>query len=79
VDARLERISKLVDRELTAIETAVAQPDSPPVDLERLESLARLVRQLNLTDTEGITNPYDGVPAELLQEVLKHAQIRKKG
>jgi hypothetical protein len=71
MDARVERIAKLVDNELTLLE------NEERVDLGRLEVLARLVRHLDMTDTAEATNPFDNLPADLLKRVLEHAPTQK--
>jgi len=72
---RLGRISAIVDRELTAIEVGLAVPNPEPAPLGRLEMLARLIRQLDLQDTNtAADNPYEGLPPELLRQVLQHAK-----
>jgi hypothetical protein len=70
---RLERIAALVDRELAMIEKELAAPDVP-APLGRLEMLAKLIRQLDLYDGRQVSdNPYAGLPADLLRQVLQHA------
>ena len=72
---RLGRISAIVDRELTAIEKDLDKPEAEPAPLGRLEMLARLIRQLDLQDTNiAADNPYEGLPPELLRQVLQHAK-----
>ncbi len=71
---RLGRISLVVDRELAAIEKALEAGGDDPAPLGRLEILARLIRQLDLPDdTIATDNPYEGLPPDLLRQVLQHA------
>jgi hypothetical protein len=77
---RIGRIAAIVDRELAKIEMDLARVDAEPAPLGRLELLARLIRQLELTDDRPKTdNPYEGLPAPLLREVLKHIDAKKTG
>ncbi len=70
---RLERITAIVDRELAMIEKELGDP-TMPAPLGRLELLARLIRQLDLYDGRQVSdNPYAGLPADLLRQVLQHA------
>lgn len=73
--SRLERIAAIVDRELAAIEKELQGPGAEPAPLGRLELLAKLIRQLDLyDDPKAIDDPYAGIPANLLREVMKYAK-----
>jgi len=78
--SRLERISRIVDREIAALEATIETPESrlSEADLGRLETLAKMLRHLEIGESKEDINPFEGLPEELLQQVLKHSKKAKE-